>query len=727
MSELPQKLQERIAGAELPSLPHVLLKLLRAFNSERANVADLSRLINLDVALRNRILSLASPIGYQKLAQIVSLEQSIVALGLDTVRTIAISAAIAEIFKPQSSIRRAEAKRLWRHAAHAAAVARKLAELAQYAHPEEAYLAALLHDVGQLVLAAAFPEQYAQVLAEPDERRQIDLERQQFGADHAQVGFWLIGHYRLRSIISDAVLYHHEPEERIGDAHILVRIVSASHALSSDAAAEAAGGVEFAARLFKLPENEILALVEGARQQVRQDADYLALNIGRGVKSTLQDTAKRRKPAEIELIDDDAPIDAELAEEIRSIMLLSGVRQAIAAAAGEQAVLAAIRKSAQILFAVDTTFLIYEPGSNLLLGMSAVGDAAPGDQVGDQIVIPYDSEKSLIAQAVRSDAPLNSFSRKTELAIIDQQVIRASRNAEILCVPLMIGEKTLGAIVFGVSAAAAAALGDNMHFIRAFANLAASSLDAFRSRQVYQRLIEANQEAERADHSRRIVHEVSNPLSIIKNYISILGMKFGPDDPARQDLEVLNEEMDRIVSIIRSLSDPHQPVVSATVYADPNQIISEVVELCEKSLFAPNRISLKLSLDQSMESIATNKNGVKQILLNLVKNAVEAMVDGGTLSLSTTGSVNRDGEDYVEITISDTGPGIPSYTMSHLFEPVTSDKGNGHAGLGLAIVKNIVKELRGFITCRNTQRGVSFEILLPKNPLDRSLDNLHSK
>ncbi|MDQ3196326.1 MAG: ATP-binding protein, partial [Pseudomonadota bacterium] len=88
----------------------------------------------------------------------------------------------------------------------------------------------------------------------------------------------------------------------------------------------------------------------------------------------------------------------------------------------------------------------------------------------------------------------------------------------------------------------------------------------------------------------------------------------------------------------------------------------------------------------------------------------------GTLSLSTADSVNRDGEDYVAITISDTGPGIPPYVMSHLFEPGNSSKGNGHAGLGLAIAKNIVKELRGFITCRNTQRGVSFEILLPKKP-----------
>lgn len=713
MSELPQRLREWIAGAELPALPHVLLKLLRAFNSERGNVAELGRLFNLDVALRSRLLALAASRGNQKHAQIIAIEQSIIALGLDTARTIAIGAAVAAVFAARPAIAPAEARQFWRHAALSAVIARRLAEITQYGYPEEAQLTGLLHDIGQLVLAAASPEQYAQVLTEPDERRQSDLEQQRFGADHTAVGFWLMNHYQLRSTIGDAVLYHHEPAERIGDAHALVRIINAAHALSSDNAEEAAAGVGLAAGLLKLPENEIQALVEEARQAVRLDADHLALDLDKSAR-TAQEGIKRKKPVEPETTDDDQSIRAQLAEEVRSIVLLSGVRQIIAAAAGEQAALDAISKSAQILFAIpNTVFLIHEPGSNLLLGKNARDDGEGGI---DQIAIPFDSARSLIAHSVRAGAPLNSFSRKAELAIIDEQVIRATRSDGILCVPLIVGEKPLGALVLGIVADRAAALGDTMHFIRAFANLAASGLEACKSRQAYEKRVEASQEAEYAGRSRKIVHEVSNPLSIVKNYIKILGMKLDRDDPARQDLDVLNEEIDRVVGIVRSLSDPRKPALDTSSEADPNLVISEVVELCQKSLFTPNRISLKLELDPSMGAIMTDKNGVKQILLNLVKNAAEAMIEGGILTISTASSVNRDGADYAEISVSDTGPGVPPHIKSRLFEPVTSSKGNGHAGLGLAIVKNIVKELHGFVTYRNAGKGSSFEILLPKKP-----------
>jgi C4-dicarboxylate-specific signal transduction histidine kinase len=64
--------------------------------------------------------------------------------------------------------------------------------------------------------------------------------------------------------------------------------------------------------------------------------------------------------------------------------------------------------------------------------------------------------------------------------------------------------------------------------------------------------------------------------------------------------------------------------------------------------------------------------------------------------------------------VEDTGSGIPPEVMTHLFEPVTTTKGREHAGLGLAIVKNIVKELRGSISCRSNEAGTSFQILLPR-------------
>lgn len=99
-------------------------------------------------------------------------------------------------------------------------------------------------------------------------------------------------------------------------------------------------------------------------------------------------------------------------------------------------------------------------------------------------------------------------------------------------------------------------------------------------------------------------------------------------------------------------------------------------------------------------------------MINLMKNAAEAMQNGGTLLVSTNGNAG----EYVEITLRDDGPGIPAEVMESLFKPVASSKGAGHAGLGLSIVKNIVDELDGKIFCRsNGISGTVFQILLPRH------------
>lgn len=709
MSELPQKVLEQIAGISLPSLPHVLLKLLRAFSADQVNVAELCRLINLDRALRARILALAGARGERGSAAGATLEQSLIGLGLDTIKTITICGAVAHVFGRQPALPTPDAKRLWAHSLRAALIARMLAETTHYANPEEAYLAGLLHDIGQLALATGFPEQYADILALSDESAQLTLERQRFGTSHTEVGFWLIDRYQPRSIVRDAALYHHEPIERITDAHALVKIAAAAHALASDHAEESANAVGLAASLFKLNSTQVLALAERARQDARQEAEYLGFE--GGAKSAAEG-ARRKKAAETDSGEDDRLIEAQLAEEVRSHVLLSSVRQAITAAAGEHAMLCAIGKSAQILFGIPHTLFFIQEGGGFLVGKSIADDTA----IVDQMVVPLAAGKSLIADAVKNGLPRSSFGGKGGLAIIDEQVIRATQNDGILCTPLIVGDNPLGAVVFGLDAIQAASLIGNTRFMMAFANLAAAAIDAHKTRQMHEKFIEANQEAEYAGRSRKVVHEISNPLSIIKNYIKILGLKLDRDDSTQQDLDVLNEEIDRVAGIVRGLSDPRRPVVDMTGEADLNLVVSEVTELCEKTLFGPHRIGLNLDLDKAMPVIVTDKNGVKQILLNLIKNAVEAMPEGGELSIASAGGVYRDGAIYVELRVADNGPGIPAQVLSRLFEPVQSTKGDGHAGLGLAIVKTIVKELRGFVTCRSSSQGTSFEILLPKNP-----------
>jgi signal transduction histidine kinase len=116
--------------------------------------------------------------------------------------------------------------------------------------------------------------------------------------------------------------------------------------------------------------------------------------------------------------------------------------------------------------------------------------------------------------------------------------------------------------------------------------------------------------------------------------------------------------------------------------------------------------------------VAAERNGLKQVLINLVKNAAEAMAQGGNLFVATRrlGPVkNAHGPcGEAEITIRDDGPGLPAEVQARIFEPFNSAKGGGHAGLGLSIVHSIVKSLDGRITCESREgRGTRFAVRLP--------------
>jgi signal transduction histidine kinase len=121
------------------------------------------------------------------------------------------------------------------------------------------------------------------------------------------------------------------------------------------------------------------------------------------------------------------------------------------------------------------------------------------------------------------------------------------------------------------------------------------------------------------------------------------------------------------------------------------------------------------NLDSSMVAIETNPSAIKQILTNLIKNASEALPSAGRITVETQALVNLNGRNYVEIVISDNGPGIPPEVQEKLFTPVETTKGDSHSGLGLSIVKNLIDELDGSISCRSgAKNGTRFEILIPR-------------
>ena len=170
---------------------------------------------------------------------------------------------------------------------------------------------------------------------------------------------------------------------------------------------------------------------------------------------------------------------------------------------------------------------------------------------------------------------------------------------------------------------------------------------------------------------------------------------------------ILHEEVDRVGNIIKGLTD--QGPATTHGVTEVNRAVRDVVRLFQET--ASLRI-VAHTLETPSE-VRVNARSLKQILVNLVKNAIEAMPRGGEIQVLNNGHVNRDGLLYTELCVRDNGPGMPQEILEVLFSPVQSSKGGEHQGLGLSIVHGLIKQSQGLITCRSGTQGTAFEILLP--------------
>jgi signal transduction histidine kinase len=135
------------------------------------------------------------------------------------------------------------------------------------------------------------------------------------------------------------------------------------------------------------------------------------------------------------------------------------------------------------------------------------------------------------------------------------------------------------------------------------------------------------------------------------------------------------------------------------------------------SLFISRGIKIEKDLDAGLSAVSCDPETIKQILFNLWHNASDVTAAGGCVAISTLDNINQDGRSYIEIRLSDTGPGMPPEVMRRLFHsPVSDYNRSGHVGLGLSIVAALVEQIEGRITCQSkTGRGTRFSILMPKS------------
>ena len=206
---------EVIARKNLPTIPTVLAKILQLVDAESSSGKELIAVIEHDQALTGKLLRLANSAFFGQSRSVATIPRAVVLLGFSTVRLLALGVKVWDSLG--SGVTRGRAHDLWTHAVTVAATVKLLASRLRAGDPDEAFTAGLLHDVGRLVLAMRFRDEYWKAVGGASEADAVEaLETTNLGVDHAEVGGWILEAWSLPPAIIEAVRTHHARDHRPG-------------------------------------------------------------------------------------------------------------------------------------------------------------------------------------------------------------------------------------------------------------------------------------------------------------------------------------------------------------------------------------------------------------------------------------------------------------------------------------------------------------------------------
>jgi PAS domain S-box-containing protein len=228
-------------------------------------------------------------------------------------------------------------------------------------------------------------------------------------------------------------------------------------------------------------------------------------------------------------------------------------------------------------------------------------------------------------------------------------------------------------------------------------------------------LIQAQKNSAWSEMARRLAHEIKNPLTPIQLSAERLQRKLsGQVDEERQTLldrytHTIVQQVEAMKSMVNTFTDYASTADKNPQQIDLNQILREVLDLYRDT---HRKVAIKCELDDAIPQIYADTVRVRQLIHNLLKNALEAVGKKGWIKLQTR-CMQEYGCEYVEFSVLDSGEGIDESLLDTLFEPYVTTKTSG-SGLGLAIVKKIVEEHGGMVLAQNSeQAGAEIILRLP--------------
>ena len=385
------------------------------------------------------------------------------------------------------------------------------------------------------------------------------------------------------------------------------------------------------------------------------------------------------------------------------------------------------------------------------------GADGPFNRLARSLVIPLRPGAGVLALTALEGRPFRITDARKDPRISPEWEGRLDVD-EFASVPLVAKGKVVGVIVVDNKFNRKPITDEDLEFLSVFAIQAGLAVESAR---MYTRLEEASLEVQRTHHqllhrerlatlgemATHVVHEIRNPLVSIGGFARRLVRRLLDREPEGQYARIIALEVDRLERIVRDVQGLSREVRLARVETNLHALLQDCAVLFAERI-ATQRVHLRMDLGERAPVLSLDPVQVKQAVLNLMTNALEAMPDGGTLTLATRtvrqdggqvvdssngqpGGAESDGagesttrpvdestarlaaEEWVEVSVGDTGGGIPEEILPEVFNPFFTTKEAG-TGLGLALVRRIARAHEGGVDVDNRPgKGVTFRIRLP--------------
>ena len=421
--------------------------------------------------------------------------------------------------------------------------------------------------------------------------------------------------------------------------------------------------------------------------------------------------------AQLSVAMENARLYAEQRARAEEMTLLNDVSRSFAGALEMKPLLVAAGQTLRKLVDASNWFVLLVDAARRVLRVAACSPEHDAFMRGVQLSL---EEPSLSAEVVRRRRAMQAQEPLLS-SVASQRLVNHFGERAVLVVPLIARDEVLGVVVLDDTARARVFTDAEMERTTAVCQQIALALLSARLyedlRKSYANLartqaelVERERLAALGEMAASLAHEVRNPLAVIFNAVGGLKRLLQPSGDVRLLLDIVGEEADRLNRMVGDLLDYSRPLRPAVQPVQAQAVIDDALAAV-LPVRSGGPIEVRVSVEGGLEPVLADARLLRQAIVNLVTNAVQAMVQGGVLTV-TASRVVSDGAALARIAVHDTGAGIPADIRAKVFQPFFTTKPMG-TGLGLAVVKRIAEGHGGRAQLVDCDRGTEFHLILP--------------